>query len=206
MSSPGVNQVQRGAGGDASSSEPDLREGAISAPRAFLYVIPSLGIGTFIACGGSYFMQAGAGNSAWLSALFRFALFLVLARIISNWAKKPVATGSLMSYIAIEASLWLGLLAGAALLVGYLLAVAATMLNFLYFGMSFLNTFGVPFLGTNGAIVLSGAFTLFLVVLVTRGIDVSVNVTTVLGWLAVPLGVVLLGLMASQRGLERRRS
>ena len=191
---------------EAIATEPSADEGgllraAITSRQAMLYAIAAVGVGDYLADSGAYY--AGVTTySAWLSTLGGALLVFSLGRIISRWASKHVVSGSLMSYINLEAGPRPGLFAGAALLVGYVAAVSGYIVSVLYFGFSCLAAFGVNAPSDNVSILMTGLLSLGMVLLVRLGVTVSVKTIIGLGYLVLPVAIVVLVAAIAREGLD----
>lgn len=182
--------------------QPGLLAGAIGTRRALLYAVAAVSIGDFLGDGGSYFTGSGAGNASLWGAVAGFVLVLQLSRIITRWARKHVVSGSLMSYISIEVGPRAGFFTGAALLVGYAAVVSIYTVNVIFFGLSFLNSLGIPYPSDTVAIVGAAVLIAAMVGLVRRGVNVSVNAAIILGYLLVPVAVLAIGAALLQDGVH----
>lgn len=149
--------------------------------------VPAVGLATVPAFVASY-----AGINAWLPLLAATLTFIAIAMMIQVFARRFVGTGSLFSYIRQVMGPSSSVLMAAALIPGYVIAVASLILGAgLYFG-SFLVARGVESAGETGwQIAIAVAVSALTIAIVYRGIDVSVRTSVLLTVLSVPVIVVV---------------
>ncbi|MFJ9587884.1 APC family permease [Streptomyces acidicola] len=182
-------------------AQSQLRTGVISPRKALFFALSGLALPSVMSGEGGK-MSLLAGWSSWLAMAIGSLMALLIAVIVVRFARRHLATGSLMSYVNLEVGPRAGALTGAALLVGYVAALVLTVAVSLVFLFSFLRDIGVQASGGTlqaliGTTVLGAA-----VVLTWRGISLSVNAAVVLGWASLPFVLVIMGCAIARHGID----
>jgi amino acid transporter len=167
--------------------------------RLSLWQVIALGL-AYLQVGSDMAISAGgiiafSGRVAWLSNVLSAAVMTLLAVVISAYARRFVATGSLVSYAHAAFGVRTRRLVAACLMLGYVALAATLVLGVVLFGSSALLDFG--FAGAAGLPVqaaLTVLVSLLAAVCAWRGIDVSVRVIAIVGFLCVPFVMLTIGL------------
>lgn len=175
----------------ADSDGPSLATGRISIQQAILFGLSALFLVGSLGTQGSYGV-GGAGNTYWLADIVAAAFSLLLATIVTKFARRHIVSGSLMSYLRLEIGHRSAIFGGSALFAGYSSAMAAYLASTLYYTFSALSSAHVDQPSTAVLILVAAVVTAISCLLVRRGVAVSVNVTIVLGWIGLPLVVIIM--------------
>jgi amino acid transporter len=149
--------------------------------------------------GPSMAMSAGAliafsAQAAWLSNLLSVAVLVLLSVVISAYARRYVVTGSLVSYAYEALGARARLFVAACMMLGYVALTATMILGVVVFTSSALLDIGVQ--SASGLMVQCGSAVLISMVAAgcaCLGIDVSVRVVLILGFLCVPFVILAMG-------------
>ena len=149
--------------------------------------------------GPSMAMSAGAligfsAQAAWLSNLLSVIVLALLSVVISAFARRYVVTGSLVSYAFEALGARARLFVAACMMLGYVALTATLILGVVVFTSSALIDLGVQSAASipmqcASAIIIS----LAAAGCACLGIDVSVRVVVILGFLCVPFVVLAMG-------------
>jgi amino acid transporter len=163
-----------------------------------LWKVGALGL-AYMLIGPSTAMSAGAliafsAQAAWLSNLLSVMVLTLLSVVISAFARRYVVTGSLVSYVYEALGTRARLFVAACLMLGYVALTATLILGVVVFTGSALLDLGVQSAATitvqcASAVIIS----LAAAGCACLGIDVSVRVVVVLGFLCVPFVFLAMG-------------
>jgi amino acid transporter len=146
-----------------------------------------------------------AGNGSWLSIVIAFAMALAVAEAIAVFARRYVATGSLLSYVSHALGPWAESWTAGSLLIGYVLMLPTCTMSTVVFSTSLLVNLGVPMAASPGAQIVSIiGFSLVALYFGYRGIDASIAASVSLGVACVPVVLWLSAAAASTRGFAVR--
>jgi amino acid transporter len=167
--------------------------------RLSLWMVIALGL-AYLQVGSDMAIAAGSiitfsGRVAWLSNVLSAAVMTILAVVVSAYARRFVATGSLVSYAHAAFGPRMRKFVAACLMLGYVSLGATLVLGVVLYSSSALIDFGVA--GAAGLPVqaaLSILVSLLGALCAWRGIDVSVRVIAILGFLCVPFVILTMGL------------
>ncbi len=160
-----------------------------------LWKVAALGL-VYMQIAPSMAMSAGAlisfsGRAAWLSNLLSVAVLSLLAVVISAYARRYVVTGSLVSYAYEALGARARLFVAACMMLGYVALTAAVILGVVVFTSSALLDLGVKSAsGTALQCASSVIISLLAACCACLGIEVSVRVVVILGFLCVPFVVL----------------
>src|SRR3984957_10985666 len=153
----------------------------------------------YMLIGPSMAMSAGAligfsAQAAWLSNLLSVIVLVLLSVVISAYARRYVVTGSLVSYVYEALGARARLLVAACMMLGYVALTATLILGVVVFTSSALLDLGVQSASSMpvqcaSAVVIS----LAAAGCACLGIDVSVRVVVIVGFLCVPFVVLAMG-------------
>ncbi|HWH25049.1 MAG TPA: APC family permease [Pseudolysinimonas sp.] len=183
------------------SPETGLAKGRIKPAQAFFYALSALAIATFVTGIGAT-MVTVAGWGSWLVMLLGSIVALLLATIVSRFARRHLTTGSIMAYMDLEIGKKSGVLAGAALLVGYIAVMCLYFGLALVFLVSFFSSFGIDLSAPWLVSIIGVVLVIIAVALARRGVSLSVNTTVVLGWICVPVAIVILIAAVANFGVD----
>jgi amino acid transporter len=163
-----------------------------------LWKVGALGLG-YMMIGPSMATSAGAliqfsAQAAWLANLLSVTVLTLLALVISGYARRYVVTGSLVSYAYEAFGARARLFVAACMMLGYVALTATLILGVVVFTGSALLDLGVESAGSMpvqcaSAIIVS----LAAAGCACLGIDVSVRVVVILGFLCVPFVFLAMG-------------
>src|SRR5580692_5136146 len=163
-----------------------------------LWKVGALGL-AYMMIGPSMAMSAGAliqfsAQAAWLSNLLSVTVLTLLALVISGYARRYVVTGSLVSYAYEALGARARLFVAACMMLGYVALTATLILGVVVFTSSALLDLGVHSASSIpvqcvSAIIIS----LAAAGCACLGIDVSVRVVVIVGFLCVPFVVLAMG-------------
>jgi basic amino acid/polyamine antiporter, APA family len=181
------------------------RDGADHEARAHLershlplWKVGALGL-AYMLIGPSTAMSAGAliafsAQAAWLSNLLSVIVLALLSVVISAYARRYVVTGSLVSYAYEALGTRARLLVAACMMLGYVALTATLILGVVVFTSSALLDLGVQ---SAASITVQCASAVIISLIAAGcaclGIDVSVRVVVILGFLCVPFVVLAMG-------------
>ncbi|MFE7837310.1 APC family permease [Streptomyces sp. NPDC057474] len=185
----------------AAPARSELRAGVISPRKALFFGLSGLALPSVMSGEGGK-MALVSGWSSWLAMLLGSAMALLIALVVVRFARRHLATGSLMSYVGIEAGPRAGALTGAALLVGYVAALVLTASISLVFLFSFLRGIGLDVTGGALEALLGTALLAAGFFLSRRGIALSVNSAVILGWSSLPFVVVIMVAAIARHGVD----
>ena len=163
-----------------------------------LWKVSALGL-AYMLIGPSSAMSAGtliafSAQASWLANLLSVVVVSLLAVVVSAYARRYVVTGSLVSYAYEALGARTRLFVAACMMLGYVALTATLILGVLTFTSSALLDLGIQ--GASNlpvecasAIVISLAAAAFA----CFGIDASVRVVVVLGFLCVPFVALAMG-------------
>jgi amino acid transporter len=150
----------------------------------------------YMMIGPSMAMSAGAliqfsAQAAWLSNLLSVTVLTLLALVISAYARRYVVTGSLVSYAYEALGARARLFVAACMMLGYVALTATLILCVVVFTSSALLDLGVQS-ATSTAVQCASAIIISLVAAgcACLGVDVSVRVVVILGFLCVPFVIL----------------
>lgn len=163
-----------------------------------LWKVGALGL-AYMLIGPSMAMSAGgliafSGQATWLSNLLSVTVLAFLSVVISAYARRYVVTGSLVSYAYEALGARARLFVAACMMLGYVALTATLVLSVVVFSSSALLDFGVQ--GAAGITVQCASAVLISLVAAgcaSLGIDVSVRVVVILGFLCVPFVILAMG-------------
>ncbi|WP_328814226.1 APC family permease [Rhodococcus sp. NBC_00297] len=179
-----------------------LAQGVISPKRALFFALSGLALPVILAAQGATMAYSSAWSS-WLAMLVGTVIVGTLAIIVARYARRHLATGSLMSYVNLESGERLGSLVGVCLMVGYACMLTVFSANMLVYLVSFVNSISSIEVNNHFAqVVIAAALLAFGYWLVQRGVSVSVNVAVVLGWIGMPFIVYCIIAAVAHRGLD----
>jgi amino acid transporter len=153
----------------------------------------------YMLIGPSMAMSAGAlisfsAQAAWLSNLLSVAVLALLSIVISAYARRYVVTGSLVSYAYEALGPRARLFVAACMMLGYVALTATLILGVVVFTSSALLDLGVQSAASMPMQCASAVFiSLVAAACGCLGIDVSVRVVLILGFLCVPFVVLVMG-------------
>ena len=160
--------------------------------------VGALGL-AYMMIGPSMAMSAGAliqfsAQAAWLSNLLSVTVLTLLALVIGGYARRYVVTGSLVSYAYEALGARARLFVAACMMLGYVALTATLILGVVVFTGSALLDLGMQSAGSMpvqcaSAIIVS----LAAAGCACFGIDVSVRVVVILGFLCVPFVILAMG-------------
>jgi APA family basic amino acid/polyamine antiporter len=163
-----------------------------------LWKVAALGL-AYMLIGPSTAMSAGAliafsAQAAWLSNLLSVIVLALLSVVISAYARRYVVTGSLVSYAYQALGTRARLFVAACMMLGYVALTATLILGVVVFTSSALLDLGVQSAASTtvqcaSAVIIS----LIAAGCACLGIDVSVRVVVILGFLCVPFVVLAMG-------------
>lgn len=163
-----------------------------------LWKVGALGL-AYMLIGPSAAMSAGAliafsAQAAWLSNLLSVIVLALLSVVISAFARRYVVTGSLVSYAYEALGSRARLFVAACMMLGYVALTATLILGVVVFTSSALLDLGVQSAASTqvqcaSAVVIS----LAAAGCACLGIDVSVRVVVILGFLCVPFVILAMG-------------
>jgi amino acid transporter len=174
------------SGTDRTHLEPD---------RLSLWMVIALGL-AYLQVGSDMAIAAGSiitfsGHVAWLSNVLSAAVMTILAVVVSAYARRFVATGSLVSYAHAAFGPRMRRFVAACLMLGYVSLGATLVLGVVLYSSSALIDFGVSSAaGLPVQAALSILVSLLGAICAWRGIDVSVRVIAILGFLCVPFVIL----------------
>jgi APA family basic amino acid/polyamine antiporter len=160
-----------------------------------LWKVGALGL-AYMLIGPSTAMSAGAlilfsAQAAWLSNLLSVAVLALLSVVISAYARRYVVTGSLVSYVYEALGSRARLLVAACMMLGYVALTATLVLGVVVFTSSALLDLGVQSAATTTVQCVSAVLiSLAAAGCACLGIDVSVRVVLILGFLCVPFVIL----------------
>jgi amino acid transporter len=171
--------------------------------RLSLWMVIALGL-AYLQVGSDMAIAAGSiitfsGHVAWLSNVLSAAVMTILAVVVSAYARRFVATGSLVSYAHAAFGARTRRFVAACLMLGYVSLGATLVLGVVLYSSSALIDFGVA-----GAAqlpmqaALSVLVSLLAALCAWRGIDVSVRVIAIVGFLCVPFVVLTMALAVAR--------
>src|ERR1700722_13312655 len=150
----------------------------------------------YMLIGPSMAMAAGVSivfstQAAWLSNLLSVIVLALLSVVISAYARRYVVTGSLVSYAYEALGTRARLLVAACMMLGYVALTATLILGVVVFTSSALLDLGMQSAATTtvqcaSAVIIS----LAAAGCACLGIDVSVRVVVILGFLCVPFVIL----------------
>jgi len=184
-----------------------IHEQAAHLERAHLplWKVSALGL-AYMLIGPSMAMSAGAliafsAQAAWLSNLLSVIVLTLLSVIISAYARRYVVTGSLVSYAYEALGARARLFVAACMMLGYVALTATLILGVVVFTSSALLDLGVQSAASTTVQCVSAVLISCVAAgCACLGIDVSVRVVVILGFLCVPF--VLLAMGAAFIGLH----
>jgi APA family basic amino acid/polyamine antiporter len=153
----------------------------------------------YMLIGPSMAMSAGAliafsAQAAWLSNLLSVAVLALLSVVISAYARRYVVTGSLVSYVYEALGPRARLFVAACMMLGYVALTATLILGVVVFTSSALLDLGVQSAASMPVQCVSAVIiSLIAAGCACLGIDVSVRVVLILGFLCVPVVVLVMG-------------
>ena len=163
-----------------------------------LWKVGALGL-AYMLIGPSTAMSAGAliafsAQAAWLSNLLSVIVLALLSVVISAFARRYVVTGSLVSYAYEALGSRARLFVAACMMLGYVALTATLILGVVVFTSSALLDLGVQSAASTpvqcaSAVIIS----LAAAGCACLGIDVSVRVVVILGFLCVPFVILAMG-------------
>jgi amino acid transporter len=165
-----------------------------------LWKVGALGL-AYMLIGPSTAMSAGAlisfsAQAAWLSNLLSVAVLALLSVVISAYARRYVVTGSLVSYVYEALGSRARLIVAACMMLGYVALTATLVLGVVVFTSSALLDLGVQSAASTTVQCVSAVvISLAAAGCACLGIDVSVRVVLILGFLCVPF--VILAMVAA---------
>jgi len=171
---------------------------ATAAPHLPLWKVGALGL-AYMLIGPSMAMSAGAligfsAQAAWLSNLLSVIVLVLLSIVISAYARRYVVTGSLVSYAYEALGTRARLLVAACMMLGYVALTATLILGVVVFTSSALLDLGVQ---SASSIPLQCASAVIISLAAAGcaclGIDVSVRVVMIVGFLCVPFVILAMG-------------
>lgn len=143
------------------------------------------------------------GVHAWQSSLLATIAVVCIGRAVIEFARRFVATGSLYSYIGEVFGPWARYLTGAALLGGFITAIAALAAVVGIFTGSFLISRGMTTALQFGPQVLIFAIAIALAAAIAfRGLDTSVLIAVTLAVLSIPIVLLITVASAHHTGLD----
>ncbi len=163
-----------------------------------LWKVGALGL-AYMLIGPSTAMSAGAliafsAQAAWLSNLLSVIVLALLSVVISAFARRYVVTGSLVSYAYEALGARARLFVAACMMLGYVALTATLILGVVVFTSSALLDLGVhSAAGTAVQCVSAVIISLAAALCACFGIDVSVRVVVILGFLCVPFVILAMG-------------
>jgi len=171
---------------------------AAAAAHLPLWKVGALGL-AYMLIGPSMAMSAGAligfsAQAAWLSNLLSVIVLVLLSIVISAYARRYVVTGSLVSYAYEALGARARLLVAACMMLGYVALTATLILGVVVFTSSALLDLGVQSASSipvqcASAVIIS----LAAAGCACLGIDVSVRVVVIVGFLCVPFVILAMG-------------
>jgi len=171
---------------------------AAAAAHLPLWKVGALGL-AYMLIGPSMAMSAGAligfsAQAAWLSNLLSVIVLVLLSVVISAYARRYVVTGSLVSYAYEALGARARLLVAACMMLGYVALTATLILGVVVFTSSALLDLGVQSASSipvqcASAVIIS----LAAAGCACLGIDVSVRVVVIVGFLCVPFVMLAMG-------------
>jgi amino acid transporter len=176
-------------------AEPRLRAERSCLP---LWKVGALGL-AYMLLGPSTAMSAGAliefsRQAAWLSNLLSVIVLTLLSLVICAYARRFVVTGSLVSYVHEALGTRARLFVAACLMLGYVALTATMILGVVVFTGSALLDLGLQSAGSPAAECISAVIVSFAAAgFACLGIDVSVRVVLILGFLCVPFVLLAMG-------------
>jgi amino acid transporter len=163
-----------------------------------LWKVGALGL-AYMLIGPSAAMSAGAliafsAQAAWLSNLLSVIVLALLSVVISAFARRYVVTGSLVSYAYEALGSRARLFVAACMMLGYVALTATLILGVVVFTSSALLDLGVQS-GASTPVQCASAIIISLAAAgcACLGIDVSVRVVVILGFLCVPFVILAMG-------------
>jgi amino acid transporter len=175
--------------GDPSTT---LESGRLPLWKATAFGLAAMQVGPGLGYSAAY-VQGVAGDAAWLALIVALAGILTVAVAVAAHARRYVVTGSLMSYAFFSLGPNGRLVAGGALLIGYLIAMASCATTVVLFGTGTLVDLGAHGAAdTPAQLALALVVTGFASLLAYRGIDTSVRVGLILGFACVPVVIIVL--------------
>jgi len=163
-----------------------------------LWKVSALGL-AYMLIGPSAAMSAGAlipfsAQASWLANLLSVVVVSLLAVVISAYARRYVVTGSLVSYAYEALGARARLFVAACMMLGYVALTATLILGVLTFTSSALLDLGIPG-ASNLTVQCASAILISLAAAgcACFGIDASVRVVVVLGFLCVPFVALAMG-------------
>ncbi|MGW0037733.1 APC family permease [Gordonia sp. NPDC003376] len=183
------------------SASPELVTGTISARQALFFGLTSVGISAVISGYGATIGFDG-GYSSWLAMVLGAVVIMLLGTVVIRFSRRHLTTGSIMSYLNLEVGRPLGILAGAALFVGYIAVMVLFTFLSLVFLISFLNDVGLDVTNTVVETVIGIVIVATLVLISRRGVSVSVKAAVFLGWVSVPFVIVILVVAVMRFGID----
>ena len=153
----------------------------------------------YMLIGPSSAMSAGAliafsAQASWLANLLSVIVVSLLAVVVSAYARRYVVTGSLVSYAYEALGARARLFVAACMMLGYVALTATLILGVLTFTSSALLDLGIP--GASNLLVECATAVVISLAAATCacfGIDASVRVVVVLGFLCVPFVALAMG-------------
>jgi len=181
------------------------REAPIDGERAHLernhlplWKVSALGL-AYMLIGPSSAMSAGtliafSAQASWLANLLSVVVVSLLAVVVSAYARRYVVTGSLVSYAYEAFGARARLFVAACMMLGYVDLTATLILGVLTFTSSALLDLGIPG-ASNLPVECASAIIISLAAAACAcfGIDASVRVVVVLGFLCVPFVALAMG-------------
>lgn len=153
----------------------------------------------YMMIGPSTAMSAGAliafsAQAAWLSNAISVVVLVLLAVVISAYARRYVVTGSLVSYVYEALGARARLFVAACMLLGYVALTATLILCVVVFTSSALLDLGVQSAASTAAQCVSVVIiSLVAAGCACLGIEVSARVVVTLGFLCVPFVILAMG-------------
>jgi amino acid transporter len=163
-----------------------------------LWKVGALGL-AYLQIGPSMAMSAGAliafsAQAAWLSNLLSVGVLSLLSLVISAYARRYVVTGSLVSYAFEALGSRARLFVAACMVLGYVALTATLTLGVVVFSSSALIDLGVQSASDISVQCVSAIlFSVFAAGCACFGIDVSVRVIVMLGFVCMPFVLLAMG-------------
>ncbi|KAA0084554.1 APC family permease [Mycolicibacterium sp. P9-64] len=150
-------------------------------------------------CGGYMFVYAG--RASWLCMLIALIAGCTIGATVTVFARRYVASGSLMSYVGRVLGDRSRTIVGAGYVMGILIAIAAVVTGVVVYTSSFLADLGVSFAAEPWVQAVSAVVVAALAGgLAYRGLDASVKVTLVLTFVGIPVILFVTGAAVVKSG------
>ncbi|QSE95529.1 APC family permease [Rhodococcus pseudokoreensis] len=187
---------------ETTDSSPHLESGHLSLKALVALSLASFFPAVAIAL-APYVTYSSAGITGWQSSLLATIAVIFIGRAIIVFARRYVAKGLIYSYVGEVFGTWAKWLAGAAMLAGFIVGLAAFASICGIFIGSFLSARGISWaLDLGPQIVVFGLVLSLAGAIAFRGLDTSVTIAVVLAVLALPLVLVITAASARHTGLH----